>query len=463
MKTATLFLCMILFTAGAALGQSKGGPSVAGIQVDKAARDVIWSDPPDYEGLCMMSEVIGLDYVTEVANDFLIEEGVTVACVRWWGCYWDGEPYVIPGFILRLYNNAGCLPVDNPFLEVFVDIGDCEETEFGWHEEVQIFSYQTTVDWSLTPDLYWFSVQAGQHPFPPHWGRLASESIQSCESAFKSEIFSYPAWVPASEAGGHYYDASQEFDDEPCHEVPPPPGNDICEHAVANGFHLQRCAAEQRIEGSTSSYNDDYDPNDAPASCTGYAAQGKDVVYYIDLQAGDVLDLVYNNINHDSSFYIVTDCSDMASCVVGADFTVWPDPEQIHYQVEDAGRYYLILDTWSANAGGPFTLDYMITCPVPEACCYEGGTCVMTTEEDCLMTGGIPQGEGTTCDPNPCGPPTGACCVCPLDCYVLTEEECMQMEGWYVWLPNEGCEPNPCPPVAVSTESWGSIKATYRE
>jgi hypothetical protein len=47
-------------------------------------------------------------------------------------------------------------------------------------------------------------------------------------------------------------------------------------------------------------------------------------------------------------------------------------------------------------------------CPVagdPEgACCFDGGSCAITTEADCETAGGVYQGADTVCDPNPCGP-----------------------------------------------------------
>lgn len=38
------------------------------------------------------------------------------------------------------------------------------------------------------------------------------------------------------------------------------------------------------------------------------------------------------------------------------------------------------------------------------ACCFSDGSCVLTEEPECWTMGGAYQGEGTSCDPNPCGP-----------------------------------------------------------
>jgi hypothetical protein len=60
---------------------------------------------------------------------------------------------------------------------------------------------------------------------------------------------------------------------------------------------------------------------------------------------------------------------------------------------------------------------------VEGACCYADGSCAVTTPADCTGTW---RGVNTTCDPNPCESPAGACCddysgtcdnnVEPLDC-----------------------------------------------
>lgn len=176
--------------------------------------------------------------------------------------------------------------------------------------------------------------------------------------------------------------------------------NDLCSGAI----ELQRCTSGS-LEGDTSTANDDYDPGIPGPSCTGYTASGRDVVYFINAMAGDVFDLTYRQLNTDTSFYIVTDCSDVSgSCVAGADETVPPDPEVIRYTVPTSGVYYIVLDSYSHASGGLWTLDYSIPGCGPQACCLPDGQCEMLMPSDCRAMGGTPQGSGTTCDPNPCMP-----------------------------------------------------------
>lgn len=140
----------------------------------------------------------------------------------------------------------------------------------------------------------------------------------------------------------------------------PPLENDTCEGAEANGFVIERCTAGS-LQGNSAGAADDYSPE---SSCTGYSVDGLDVVYYMDLVAGDVCDFVYTSFDCDGSFYIITDCADpTGSCVIGADDTLTGDPESIlGWTVPATGRYYLVLDNWSGGCGGDWVLDYSMEC-----------------------------------------------------------------------------------------------------
>ena len=82
--------------------------------------------------------------------------------------------------------------------------------------------------------------------------------------------------------------------------------------------------------------------------------------------------------------------------------------------------------------------------PPPEtgACCIDGN-CSIASQVGCLLSGGDYQGDGTTCDPNPCPTtPSGACCV-GSDCSIQTESNCSDMGGVYQG-DDTTCDPNPC-------------------
>ncbi|MBU1700870.1 MAG: PPC domain-containing protein [Candidatus Eisenbacteria bacterium] len=150
-----------------------------------------------------------------------------------------------------------------------------------------------------------------------------------------------------------------------CIGVEPPPENNDCGGAEEFQYFIERCTAGL-IEGSTQFAMDTYNPAIPGPSCTGWSAAGTDVVYYMDLEAGDQVSMTYTQLEWDASFYIVTDCGNMNSCVAGADDNYnTGGPEVLAYTATTAGRYYVILDAYSAASGGPFTLNYTITCPEP--------------------------------------------------------------------------------------------------
>jgi len=84
-------------------------------------------------------------------------------------------------------------------------------------------------------------------------------------------------------------------------------------------------------------------------SCTGYTANGQDVVYSIYLMEGETFTASQQG-EHDSSIYLLSDCYDMESCVVGADDTFSGDVETITWVCDVAGTYYLVIDGYSGGS-----------------------------------------------------------------------------------------------------------------
>ncbi|MBK8229817.1 MAG: hypothetical protein IPK72_04340 [Candidatus Eisenbacteria bacterium] len=223
-----------------------------------------------------------------------------------------------------------------------------------------------------------------------------------------------------------------------CVEPTPPPANDRCEGA----FVLEPCSSGTVTGDNTFAIND-YGLTSLP--CTGFAANGRDVVYSVALGVGDIFDVTYTAVS-DGSVYLITDCADpVASCVIGADATLTGQPETFSYVAASAGTYYLVLDSFSAGTGTTWVLTYSILCPPPPvtgACCdVPGATCLILTEADCLGAGGSYQGDNTVCDPDPCVDPTGACCV-DYVCTITTRNDCA---GEY-FGDGSTCDPTPCPP-----------------
>jgi hypothetical protein len=192
--------------------------------------------------------------------------------------------------------------------------------------------------------------------------------------------------------GGTYQGDNTVCVPNPC---PYPPWNDTCVDPV----ELLRCSSGQTAATLTNASNN-YSPT--TGGCTGYTANGKDVVYVATLVAGDLLHLVYTTPAYDGSIYVVTDCSDVAgTCVVGEDD---PEPETIDWIATADGTYYIIADAYTYNGGADFTLEWTISCPPPMgACCLDDqGNCQVMTEAECLGQNGQYQGDNTLCAPNPC-------------------------------------------------------------
>ncbi len=91
------------------------------------------------------------------------------------------------------------------------------------------------------------------------------------------------------------------------------------------------------------------------------------------------------------------------------------------------------------------------------ACCV-GDDCTIVTPGECADLGGVYQGNGTSCTPNPCVV-TGACCV-DTDCTIETQTDCESMGGNYQ---GDGttCDPDPCAGCRGSTVLALSLVGGY--
>ncbi|MCA9758747.1 MAG: choice-of-anchor D domain-containing protein [Candidatus Eisenbacteria bacterium] len=76
------------------------------------------------------------------------------------------------------------------------------------------------------------------------------------------------------------------------------------------------------------------------------------------------------------------------------------------------------------------------------ACCLSDDSCQIEDSSTCNAMGGEFQGPGTSCVPNPCTPPLGACCL-DLNCTITSEVDCVSEGG--VFLGNgSSCDGDPC-------------------
>jgi spore coat protein A len=101
-----------------------------------------------------------------------------------------------------------------------------------------------------------------------------------------------------------------------------------------------------------------------------------------------------------------------------------------------AGLCQILTTTECAGLGGTFqgnnTTCSPNSCTQPTgACCSAAGSCTVATSSTCSSIGGSYQGDSTSCNPNPCPQPTGACCAPNGTCSSLTQTQCSTQGGTY--------------------------------
>jgi hypothetical protein len=136
------------------------------------------------------------------------------------------------------------------------------------------------------------------------------------------------------------------------------PPHDTCEEAVVFCGDVN-IFCRDNTTGAANDYTPSY------GGCTGYSANGPDVVYTINLWP---MGSVYCSIDaqFDASLYMVTDCTDIdGTCVVGSDSAY--GFEEISYQSVDGGVYYIIADGYSTSSYGEFVLTVNVAGSGPSA------------------------------------------------------------------------------------------------
>ncbi len=229
------FLIALCVAGGTALAGTPEAfhPGCSPPNVVGSARDVCWSEPADLNGLIASSEQIpAYGFETEIANDFILPQDC-ITHVTWWGGYYNEDTpcssgITTPGFNLKFYQDAGCMPDVSPYTWIAVTAGYFTEQSAGCQSGVfPLFKWDANIAARVRPgEIFWFSAQMLAHPFPPQSGRLGAGTVTGCDSAFRSVYFGYPDWTPAIDVFGEWFDASQEFtcsESASCIGAPPPP------------------------------------------------------------------------------------------------------------------------------------------------------------------------------------------------------------------------------------------------
>ena len=156
--------------------------------------------------------------------------------------------------------------------------------------------------------------------------------------------------------------------------------------------------------------------NDYADTCLGYYDSGEDIIYELTVTEAMDVDITLDPKGTTySGIAIATDCPPVTCLDYSTNSASTAHAiECVHL---DAGVYYIMVDTWASPDCIPdFDMTISECIPPIGACCLETGDCLPDlTESDCLAEGGVWQGEGTTCDPNPCHQPEpGDNCSVPL-------------------------------------------------
>ncbi|MEE2901577.1 MAG: hypothetical protein VYC39_04575 [Myxococcota bacterium] len=134
---------------------------------------------------------------------------------------------------------------------------------------------------------------------------------------------------------------------------------------------------------TTANYMNDYNlPNNS--MCTGFSSNGLDRVYQVDLQPYEQLAVeLAPSTAYDPAMYLVSSCSSLdANCVEGSDRGLGQN-ERIQPIIQQAGTYYLVLDSFAANSSGSGVLTADIN---------RGDTC----DDAYVVPKGTSQFRGTT-------------------------------------------------------------------
>ncbi len=111
---------------------------------------------------------------------------------------------------------------------------------------------------------------------------------------------------------------------------------------------------------------------------------------------------------------------------------------------EDVGGNFSADPLFCSWAQGDYTLDFHSPC-LPGN--HPNGV-------ECGLIGALGLGCGAP-------PPTGACCFADGSCVVLEQQMCEEPGGSYQG-DGSTCEPNPCQPTPIESTTWGRIKSSFR-
>ena len=204
-------------------------------------------------------------------------------------------------------------------------------------------------------------------------------------------------------------------------DTPPVPENDKMEGAIA-------LEGKGNIQGLTISAEDDYAPS--AGNCNGATLTGNDVVYSMNMAAGDYFHAQITS-SFSASIYVVKS-DDLNTCIYSGGL--------INFETDatTAGTYYLIIDSSDATVYGTFSMSYIKEATDKDSCkgiCSSSYRMCLPDKTDlCMCDSSIgllyPTNCDTYCRSENVGGLSGSCetsyttsgsversgCICTYDC-----------------------------------------------
>jgi subtilisin-like proprotein convertase family protein len=139
--------------------------------------------------------------------------------------------------------------------------------------------------------------------------------------------------------------------------------------------------------------------NDYSDTCLGSYDGGEDIIYAVTVTDPMCVTIAVDGVLTWVGVAIDTNCPPGATCLA---YNTNSSGNPVIQSVDLVpGVYYIMIDTFPSPTCTDFTMT-ISACPTPAACCFSDGSCQMLLATECATAGGVFQGEGTTCDPNPC-------------------------------------------------------------
>ena len=277
---------------------------------------------------------------------------------------------------VELVIDAAAVAGDNTGLVNNVWFYDCSVYKESGGEEVWYFTLTSETfvtitmvpDPTTTPDLDIYLLgSCDEIDCIDYSAGVSTEVITHCLDAgtYYVVVDGYGSTYPGAECP--YTIESTSGD---CPDMPDPvQGTDTCDAAPSlcdwlndGVFYIQ-----YDCTGFANDYNED-------GNCGLWGSPGADMVYTVCLEAGGTIDITQTSTDGSSDLFLwmVTDCSDLTTCVAGSDNCCAGADEYFTYTSVAGGTYYIIVDSYTSHLSAYGTIYGTIT-----GCC--GGTATENT------------------------------------------------------------------------------------